>query len=74
MRSNILIKRKLLKKRSGCEGYFNRFDSLNHFKRLLFSTIIKALSFLLRILNIINELNILTFNIIKYEVKLSTTM
>ena len=32
--------------------------------------IIKTLSFLSKILNIINELNILTFNIIKYEIKL----
>ena len=32
MRSNILIKRKSLKKRFDCESYFNKFDSLNHFK------------------------------------------
>ena len=32
MRSNILIKHKSLKKRSDCEGYFNKFDLLNHFK------------------------------------------
>ena len=32
--------------------------------------IIKILLFLLKILNIINELNILIFNIIKYEIKL----
>ena len=74
MRSNILIKRKSSKKRSDCEGYFKKFDSLNHFKRLLFSKIIKTFSFSLRILNIINKLNTLTFNIIKYEIKLSTTM
>ena len=74
MRSNISIKYKSLKKRSGCEDYFNKFDLLNYFKRLLFSRTIKALSFLLKILNIMNELNTLTFNIIEYEIKLSTTM
>ena len=70
MRSNILIKHKSLKKRSDYEGYFNKFDLLNHFKRLLSSMIIKALSFSLKTLNIINELNISIFNIIEYEVKL----
>ena len=74
MKSNISIKRKSLKKRSDCENYFNRFDSLNHFKRLLFSTTIKTLSSSSKILNIINELNTLTFNIIEYEIKLSTIM
>ena len=69
MRSNILIKYKSLKKRSDCENYFNRFDLLNRFKRLLSSIIIKTLSFSLRILNIINELNTLTFNIIKCAIK-----
>ena len=69
MRSNISIKRKLLKKRFGYEIYFNKFDLLNHFKRLLFSTTIKTLSFSLKILNIINELSILTFDIIKYAIK-----
>ena len=34
MRSNISIKYKSLKKRSGYEDYFNKFDLLNHFKRL----------------------------------------
>ena len=43
MRSNISIKHKSLKKRFGCEDYFNKFDSLNYFKRLLFSKTIKAL-------------------------------
>ena len=74
MRSNTSIKRKLLKKRSNCEGYFNKFDFLNHFKRLLSSKTIKTLSFLLKTLNIINELNTLTFNIIEYKIKLSTIM
>ena len=69
MRSNILIKRKLLKKRSDYEGYFNKFDLLNHFKRLLSSIIIKMLSLSLKILNIINEINTLTFNIIKCAIK-----
>ena len=32
IRSNILIKRKLSKKRFDCEDYFNKFDLLNHFK------------------------------------------
>ena len=74
IRSNISIKRKSSKKRSGCEDYFNRFDLLNYFKWLLFSTTIKALSLSLKTFNIINESNTLTFNIIKYEIKLSTTM
>ena len=74
IRSNISIKRKSSKKRFDCESYFNKFDSLNYFKRLLSSKTIKPLSFSLKTLNIINELNILTFNIIKYEIKLSTTM
>ena len=74
MRSNISIKYKSLKKRIGYEGYFNRFDFLNYFKRLLSSRTIKALSFSLKTLNIINELNTLTFNIIEYEIKLSTIM
>ena len=74
VRSNISIKHKSLKKRSDYESYFNRFDLLNHFKRLLFSKTIKALSFLLRIFNIINESSTLIFNIIKYEIKLSTIM
>ena len=74
IRLNISIKRKTLKKRSNCENYFNKFDPLNHFKRLLSLKIIKTLSFSLKTLNIINELNILTFNIIKYEIKLRTTM
>ena len=74
MRSNISIKRKSLKKQFNYESYFNKFDRLNHCKRLLFSTIIKTLSLSLKTLNIINELNILTFNIIEYEVKLSTIM
>ena len=69
MRLNILIKRKSLKKRFDYENYFNKFDLLIYFKRLLSSTIIKTLSFLLKILNIINELNILTFNIIKCVIK-----
>ena len=74
MRSNISIKHKPLKKRSGYENYFNRFDLLNHFKRLLSLTIIKTLSFSLKTFNIINELNTLTFNIIKYKIKLLTIM
>ena len=74
MRSNISIKRKSLKKRFDYENYFNRFDLLNYFKRLLSSIIIKTLLFLLKILNIINESNTLTFNIIEYEIKLSTIM
>ena len=74
MRSNTSIKHKSLKKRSDCEGYFNKFDLLNHFKRSLFSKTIKMLSLSSKTLSIINELNTLTFNIIKYEVKLSTTM
>ena len=65
MRSNILIKHKSLKKRSDCENYFNKFDLLNYFKRLLSLRIIKTLSFSLKIFNIINESNTLTFNIIK---------
>ena len=74
MKSNISIKHKSLKKRFGYENYFNKFDLLNYFKWLLSSKTIKALSFSLKTLNIMNELNILTFNIIEYEVKLSTTM
>ena len=74
IRLNTSIKRKSLKKRFDYKSYFNKFDLLNHFKRLLFSTIIKTLSFSSRIFNIINESNILTFNIIKYEIKLSTIM
>ena len=70
MRSNILIKHKSLKKRSGCEGYFNKFDLLSHFKRLLSSMIIKTLSFSLKTFNIMNESNISIFNIIEYEIKL----
>ena len=54
--------------------YFNKFDLLNHFKRSLSSAIIMTLSLSSRILNIINELNTLTFNIIEYEIKLSTAM
>ena len=69
MRSNILIKRKLLKKRFDCENYFNKFDFLNHFKWSLFSMIIKTLSLSLRIFSIINESSILTFNIIEYAIK-----
>ena len=69
MRSNISIKRKLLKKRFDYKNYFNKFDLLNHFKRLLFSITIKALSFSLKIFNIIKELNTLTFNIIKCVIK-----
>ena len=74
MRSNILIKYKSLKKRFDCKSYFNKFDPLIRFKRLLSSKTIKTLSFSSRILSIINELNTLTFNIIEYEIKLSTTM
>ena len=74
IRSNISIKFKLSKKRSDCEGYFNKFDLLNHFKWLLLSMIIKALSRSSRVFNIMNELNTLTFNIIEYEIKLLTTM
>ena len=74
MRSNISIKRKLSKKRFDCENYFNRFDSLNYFKRLLSLKTIKALSFLLKTFSIINESNTLIFNIIEYEIKLSTIM
>ena len=69
MKSNILIKRKSSKRRSNCENYFNKFDLLNYCKRLLFLIIIKALSFSSKILNIINESNTLTFNIIKYAIK-----
>ena len=32
MKSNILIKFKLLKKQFNCENYFNKYDFLNHFK------------------------------------------
>ena len=74
MRLNISIKHRLLKKRSNCENYFNKFDLLNHFKRLLFSTTINALSFLLKFFNIINESSTLTYNIIKYEIKLLMIM
>ena len=74
MRSNILIKHKSLKKRSDCENLFNKFDLLNYFKGLLSLRIIKTLSLLLKTLNIINESNILISNIIKYEIKFSTTM
>ena len=70
MKSNILIKFKLLKKQFDYKNYFNKYDFSNHFKWLSFSTIIKILSFLLKILNIINELNTLIFNIIEYEIKL----
>ena len=69
MRSNISIKRKSSKKRFDYENYFNKFDLLNHFKRLLFSIIIKTLSLLSKTLNIINELNTLIFNIIEYAIK-----
>ena len=74
MRSNISIKCKSLKKRSDYENYFNKFDPLNHLKRLLFLITIKTLSLLLKIFNIINESSTLTFNIIKYEIKLSMIM
>ena len=74
IKSNISIKHKSLKKRSDCESYFNRFDLLNYFKRLLSLRTIKALSFSSKILNIINKSNTLTFNIIEYEIKLSTAM
>ena len=74
MRSNTSIQRKLSKKRFDYENYFNRFDLLNYFKRLLFLIIIKTLSLSLKTFNIINELNILTFNIIEYEIKLLTIM
>ena len=69
IKSNISIKRKSSKRRSNCGNYFNKFDLLNHYKRLLSSTIIKALSFSLKTFNITDELNILTFNIIEYAVK-----
>ena len=69
IRSNISIKRKLSKKRFNCEDYFNKFDLLNHFKRLLSSMTIKTLSLSSKTLNIINELNTLTFNIIKCAIK-----
>ena len=69
IRSNISIKRKSLSKRSGYENYLNKLDLLNHFKWLLFSIIIKTLSFSLKIFNIIKELSTLILNIIKHVIK-----
>ena len=46
---------------------FFKYDFSNYF------IVIKILSFLLKNFNIINELNILIFNIIEYEIKLLIT-